>query len=117
MTEAEWQAGADPLPLLDHLGTQASPRKLRLLAFALCRRRLALVSNRRARAALGVCERFADGRADDQELNRAAEDVAFLDESFFLMPVYQAIAEAVRPDAGEAVRGVLHCFVHLAQRE
>jgi hypothetical protein len=117
MTEADWQGGVHPLPLLDSLGARATPRKLRLLALALCRRRLGQVSNRRARAALEVCERFADGRADAQELGRAAEDVAYLDESFFLLPVYQAIAESVREDAGEAVRGVLRSFVQLAQRE
>jgi hypothetical protein len=117
MTEADWQAGADPAPLLEYLGARATPRKLRLFAFALCRRRLGLVSNRHARTALEVCERFADGLADDRELAAAAESAVNLDESYFLMPMYQAVVESVRADVAEAVQGVLLNLVQLAQRE
>ncbi|HVS35505.1 MAG TPA: hypothetical protein VMS17_07985 [Gemmataceae bacterium] len=38
MTEAEWDAGADPTPMLELLRDKASERKLRLFAAACCRR-------------------------------------------------------------------------------
>jgi hypothetical protein len=70
MTEAEWLACTDPqkmLAFLEHSG-RASERKLRLFAVACCRRLPEAATYGRARKALEVAERYADGLATLQEL-------------------------------------------------
>src|SRR5262245_27599448 len=92
MTEAEWQACADPQPMLLHLRDRApgwvgpllawlrprpprlSDRKLRLFACACYRRQPRLLEDPLRRKALDVCERYLDGRADDQELKAVREE-------------------------------------------
>jgi hypothetical protein len=68
MTEAEWLAGTDPGAVLELVGGRASDRKLRLFACACLRRVWHLLEDPRGRAAVEVAERFADGRADRQEV-------------------------------------------------
>jgi hypothetical protein len=98
MTEAEWLAYEDPAPMLNflrdaqatkdlsiHFGSTGaglelpqatiSERKLRLFACGCCRRIWHLLKDERSRAAFDCAERFADGRATDDELG-AAELVA-----------------------------------------
>src|SRR4051812_45842485 len=67
MTEAEWVTAADPTPLLEHLGSGASDRKLRLFACACCHRHWHLLIDDRSRAAVEVAERVADGSATEPE--------------------------------------------------
>jgi len=71
VTEAEWFAGTDPQPLLWFLGDRASPRKRRLLACAYCRQVWHLVADDRARCAVELAERLADGEAAEDECARA----------------------------------------------
>ncbi len=77
MTEHQWLEGTDPDPLLDHLEqarrvpwTPAGRRKLRLFACACCRRIWHLLEEE-DRQAVGLSERFADGRASRAELEEA----------------------------------------------
>jgi hypothetical protein len=86
MTEEEWLACTDPRPMLEFLGDRVSERKLRLFLCACCRdvqRHLdQLFYSRETRAALQTVERFADGRADAEELRearKAAEKAASCD--------------------------------------
>src|SRR5438105_13582977 len=72
MTEAEWLAGVQPWPMLEHLGGAAGERKLRLCAVACARRLWHLLADGPGRQAVEVAERHADGAADDQELAAAA---------------------------------------------
>jgi hypothetical protein len=71
MTEAEWLACTDPSPMLGFFEVKASKRKMRLFACACCRRIWPLHVDRRSQEAVEVAERYADGLADDQELQKA----------------------------------------------
>jgi len=70
MTEAEWLAGTDPIPMLDFLGPRPGGRKLRLFGAACTRRAWGRVAAP-GRAAAEVAERFADGLATAAELRAA----------------------------------------------
>ena len=67
MTEAEWLASTDPVPMLRSLAG-ASDRKLRLFACAACRRVWHLFADAAGRGAVEAAERFADGLATGEEL-------------------------------------------------
>lgn len=68
MTEAEWLACTDPVPMLDHLMSKMSQRKIRLFACALARRLWSVLVNKRSRKAIVTAERHADGLATGSEL-------------------------------------------------
>src|SRR4051812_14626887 len=63
MTEDEWLASTDPLPMLQHLGERASLRKLRLYACAWGYSVWDRLTDERSRQAILTAERFADGQA------------------------------------------------------
>jgi hypothetical protein len=71
ITEHDWLAGTDPVPLLRWLGERASPRKLRLFACAWGYGHWRRLADERSRAALVVAERYADGAATEAELHAA----------------------------------------------
>jgi hypothetical protein len=68
MTEAEWSACADPMPMLSFLNGKASDRKLRLFAVACVQRVLHLLPEEPYRRILQLAERYADGNAALKEL-------------------------------------------------
>jgi hypothetical protein len=72
MTEQQWLACIEPLPMLEFVrdSNLACERKLRLFAASCCRRAWHRL-DANGRAALEVSERFADGLADDAELQAA----------------------------------------------
>jgi hypothetical protein len=75
LTEKEWQELSDPQRMLQHVGDQASQRKLRLLAVACCRRIWRLITDAQALNAVAVAERFADELADEEQLAEACRSV------------------------------------------
>jgi hypothetical protein len=80
VTDAEWQACADPEPMLEFLRGKASARKLRLFAVACCRRVGHLLRDERSRRAVEVTERSADGQATEDELRAAAVEARLVVE-------------------------------------
>jgi hypothetical protein len=71
MTEADWNACADPTPMLEFLRGKVSDRKMRLFACACCRRIWHLLSDTRSRKAVELSEAVADDLASISELRTA----------------------------------------------
>jgi hypothetical protein len=70
VSEEEWLACADPVPMLDFLRGKVSDRKLRLFAAACCRRAWHLMPDPRSKQAVEWLEKYYDG-GDHGALNRA----------------------------------------------
>jgi hypothetical protein len=68
ITEADWLACPDPLPMVEFLRTRTSSRKLRLIACACCRHIWDRITDERSRRAVEVTEWFADGMATSEQL-------------------------------------------------
>ena len=99
MTETEWIACTDPTPMLDHLRGGLGERKLRLFAVACCRRVWHLLIDERARHAVEVAERYADGLASKGDLDIARD--AFRDAQS------EAFSASVDFPTGE--KAAIHC--------
>jgi hypothetical protein len=78
MTEADWNAGNNPLILLDflHKAGQANERKLRLFVVACCRRLWSHLLAPRVREAVETVERVADGLVEKVELSSTARIIS-----------------------------------------
>lgn len=61
MTEAEWESGDDPDPMLQFVRGKASDRKLRLFAAACFRRLAALLPDSRQQRGIDALEQWAEG--------------------------------------------------------
>ena len=83
MTEEEWLAKDHPRPeeILEFLGSQASPRKLRLFLVACAHRVLPYRADAVMVEALDVAERFADGLAKRKEMQRAREGLTWTQQA------------------------------------
>jgi hypothetical protein len=71
MTEAEWLAGDKPRPMLNFMSDRITERKARLFAVAKWR---STSCPRFVRAAVDLCERYADGEIDAAILQRHEEE-------------------------------------------
>jgi hypothetical protein len=84
VTDEEWRAETHPFYMLrfwTYLRDEPSPRKLRLLACACCRRVPHLLAEPPLRRALEVAEAFADGRAGVDDLVNAGKEASALARS------------------------------------
>lgn len=75
MTEAEWFAATDPLPMLRILSEKVSLRKRRLFACGCCRQIDHLIVDQKVRAALALAERAADKSVSFTRLTEAFNSV------------------------------------------
>jgi hypothetical protein len=71
MTEAEWLACDDPVPMLEFLRGRASDRKLRLFSCACCRQVWKSIPLGGCQGAVLAAERYCEGIADYEELGGA----------------------------------------------
>jgi hypothetical protein len=71
MTEAEWLACTESIPMQVFLPGKASERKILLSLLACCRRMWHLLADGRIRKGIEVAEQYADGQADEEELTAA----------------------------------------------
>jgi hypothetical protein len=70
MTEAEWLAGADPLPLVNEVAERAGDRRLRLLVVACARRAWHLFEVGSYREMIEMAERYCDGAVAGEVMGR-----------------------------------------------
>ena len=72
MTETEWLQGSDLRRMLHYArAAGAGDRKLRLFAVSCCRYVEHTLTDARSREAVNVAERFAEGGAEQEELEAA----------------------------------------------
>jgi hypothetical protein len=85
MTEAEWLAATDPVPMLRFFEGKGSERQLRLFAVACCQHVWPLLDHPPCLPAVDVAARYADGEAARDELAAARRTV---DEAFSIKDSY-----------------------------
>jgi hypothetical protein len=71
VTETDWLACTDPMPMVGFVLSKASDRKFRLLSVAACRHVWGLLEDERSRQGIEVAELHADGQVDDEKLDAA----------------------------------------------
>ena len=106
MNELDWLAGSDPVAMLDHLGSSASPRKLRLFACACVRRFWSDLRYPIPRDAVNLAERLAEGTATPEEVEamRGQSEQSAGNAPEFEQFAYMAAAQTLAEEASEAAR-------------
>src|SRR5262245_51670594 len=77
MTEAEWLACTDPLPMLDFLRGKVSDRKVRLFVCACCRAVWKSIPLGDFRGAVLTAERYCEVLAGEEDLTTARDATQF----------------------------------------
>lgn len=75
MTEEAWLQCSDPTAMLEFLNRRVTDRKLRLFAASCLRQNWDALYDPREQQAVEVAEQLADGRADDERLKTAEENL------------------------------------------
>jgi hypothetical protein len=84
MTEADWLACTNPERMVRFLNDKASDRKLRLFACNCARQVWDLLAGRLGREAVAASERYADGLAEEADLDAARRALTdWLNASYF----------------------------------
>jgi hypothetical protein len=119
MNEIEWLSGADPAGMLNHIGEQASDRKLRLFACACARRFWRLLRYPRPREAIEIAERFAEGRASSTHMEQARQqaDLSAMTAPQFEVYAYMSAAATVADLPLEAAQNARENARLMAVRE
>jgi hypothetical protein len=106
MTEAQWLACRNPIPMLELIRGKVSERKVRLLAVAFLRHLQHLMPEDRCWEVLEAAERYADGSAGLKELKRArkrAEQILSWAESLAANPASSRAPGSLRREVAFAV--------------
>ncbi len=128
MTENEWMKCTDPQQMLAFLDGKASNRKFWLWACGCCRQHPNLMADSRCRNAVETGERYAEGKANAEELMEASEE-AFcrrtdlagnqLLEAMSIAAAFSVVDPADRDSAlppittASAVQGTSEDLIHL----
>src|SRR5437764_8418030 len=72
MTEDEWLACTDPVPMVEFVRERVSKRTLALYRCAGCRHIAHLFFDPKSQRVIEVLERYVDGKADQDEMQSAA---------------------------------------------
>jgi hypothetical protein len=129
--ESEWEGPNSPIAMLLTLGKLRKfarrgdgSRKLRLFACACCRRIWHLIPDERARRAVEVAERFADGLATEKErataqaeayglIRRESREIPSFERRWAALSALDAVEWAVSPKThnlrGARYRGAGYC--------
>jgi hypothetical protein len=117
MTEAEWLACEEPMPMLRYMETAASDRKMRLFECACVRRVWHRVSDERLERVLFGLENFADGLISAHELKpihelawEVEEDDLAPEESRCLAYELGIATRVKQPDSPFMDDGPIHTF-------
>jgi hypothetical protein len=105
MTESEWQACTDPLPMLEFVKGRVSDRKLRLFAVACCRQGWRRLTDPYLRLAVETAEQYADNEAGQEELSKtraAAWSVGQTRQEHAMAAARAAVGESAWSAAREA---------------
>jgi len=92
MTEQEWLATTDPIPMLSFVEGKASDRQLRLFVTACCSQVWSLLDHTPSKLAIDVASRYTDHQADRDELDAARRTVEGWEYGYHLE---KALASAV----------------------
>ena len=103
MTEAGWNTGVDPDPLLEFVRGKAAARKLWLFATGCCRR-VGPLLREGDKEAVRVAERFADRRPDSTALHAAASGASAPPVTFLCAALLRNPREPFDAAVGVAVR-------------
>jgi hypothetical protein len=98
MTEVEWSACTDSIPMLEFLRGKASDRKLRLFACACCRDIWDLIPSEPSRTAVEASEEYADGQIQRKKLLQLRERARQKDSNL----AEWAVMAATRPQIATA---------------
>jgi hypothetical protein len=101
MTEAEWLKCTDPRAMISSLQGTVSRRRVRLFYCAVCRRNWSNLGKQAFRDGVEVAERFADGKANDEERHAAWNATgyrSFQRAHFSQVPILALVHRALQPD-------------------
>jgi hypothetical protein len=116
VTEAEWLACTDPVPMLKFLRGKAHERGLKFFTYHCCRLVWPTMADERSRRAVETAERFMVGMATDEQLAVArheadvACDEAYTAESVRPSEAYSSEKYSESMGAAIAVRALVHGY-------
>ncbi len=119
MTENDWHTCTDPAVMLAFLLKRTTPRKLRLFACASARQLWDYFRDERSRTGIEVSERFADGRAVEDEREQAENDAdaAHIEAPWYATRQALAAAWAIASDIADGAFRIMDDVTRVFARQ